>query len=74
MNSDLKRFISNFRDLEKKNVIRTSGPLSDYDLAVSYVVNNLAMVKGIPCVVTPEEVWAHLSVLAPEFAKETEDE
>ena len=73
MKKELEEFIKTIREAEASGAIRCTKPLTDYDLAIQYVLGKIAERKGTPCECTVLEIWKELRVIAPEFT-ETEGE
>ena len=59
------------REGERKGDIKTSIPMTDYDLAVQYAIGQIGEERGYPCEITFEEIWQRLP---EEFREEQEHE
>lgn len=73
MKKELEEFIKTIREAEASGAIRCKKPLTDYDLAIQYVLGKIAEREGTPCNCTVFEIWKELREIAPEFT-ETEGE
>lgn len=63
-----EEFKDTIRKGEANGEIKTSKPLTDYDLAVQWAVGRIAEKKGYPCYITAAEIWQEL----PEQFREEE--
>lgn len=54
---DFEAYRKAIRNAEAKGDIKASTPLSDFDLAVQFVLGQIGDKKGYPCNVTAEEIW-----------------
>lgn len=71
MTEELKEFIKIIRDAETAGLLSTSKPMTDYDLAIQYVLGQFTDERGTPCEVTINEVAERLATVAPEFIEGT---
>lgn len=61
------------REGEASGEIKTSIPLTDYDLAVQWAIGSIGERKGYPCEVTSEEIWQEMYPLFEDKAQEMAD-
>lgn len=60
MTKEFEDFLSQIRFAEKRGTIKTSKPLSDFDLAVTFAVDKIGEIRGAPCNATIDEIHAAL--------------
>lgn len=60
MTVEFKDFLSTIRLAEKTGKIKTSEPLSDFDLAVTFAIGKIGEIRGYPFEATEAEIHAAL--------------
>ncbi len=55
-----ENFKNIIRNGEARGEIKTSVPLTDFDLAIQWAVGNIGERKGYPCDITIDEVWQEI--------------
>ena len=55
--TEFEKFKQTIREAEANGEIKTTVPLTDYDLAVQWAVSKVGDRKGYPCTITPDEIW-----------------
>ena len=60
---DFETFKNIIRNCEAKGEIKTSKPLTDFDLEVQWAIGRIGDRKGYPCEITIDEIWQELFTL-----------
>lgn len=55
-----EEFVAIIRNGEANGEIKTSVPLSDYDLAVQWAIGSIGERKAYPCDITADEIWQEM--------------
>lgn len=56
MTEEFKQFLATIREGERKGHIKTSKPLTDFDIAVQFAIGKLGDEQGYPLSATPGEI------------------
>ena len=64
-----EEFKNIIRKGETDGEIKTSKPLTDYDLAVQWAIGKIGERKGYPCDITLNEIWEEMFPLLNDDAK-----
>ena len=68
-----KKFKDTIRRGEAIGEIRTSKPLTDFDLAVQWAVGRIGKRKGYPCDITTAEIWQEIYPIFEDDAQTVAD-
>lgn len=63
-------FVMIVRDSEQKGMVKTTQPMTDFDLAVQYAVGTIVDERGVPCDITLDEIYEEMMKFAPELVSE----
>ena len=67
MDMTFPEFVIIVRDAEQKGIIKTTQPMTDYDLAVQYACASIGEKRGYPCDIALEEIYQEMLKFAPEL-------
>ena len=69
MDMTFHEFVMIVRDSEQKEIIKTTQPMTDFDLAVQYACASIGEKRGYPCDIALEEIYEEMMKFAPELVR-----
>ena len=67
MDFTFPEFVTIIRDSEQKGIIKTTVPMTDFDLAVQYAIGLIGEKRGYPCDITIDEIHEEMLKFAPDL-------
>ena len=67
MTKECKDFLNTIKERINSGEIKLTKPLSDFDIAMQFVVGKIGETKGYPCNITYDEIYEGLNKHCPEL-------